>query len=125
MNQYLDLDKPQFKAFVDLPVNQAFQMLNLLKFKNQVEEDGLTGEAQYQQYMMAAQPFIQKANAKVVFYGKPVLNLIGPKELEWNKVLIVEYTTKTDFIQMITAPGYPAELRKKALADSRLIVCTT
>ncbi len=123
MDQYLDLSQAQFKAFVELPAQQPFQMLNLLKFKKQVEEGGISGAEQYQQYMKAVQPYIQKANAKVVFYGQPVFNLIGPTKLEWDKILIVEYATKNDFIQMITTPDYPAELRKKALANSRLIVC--
>jgi len=123
MNHFLELKKTQFKAFVNLPIDQPFQMLNLLKFKQHVNNNAMTGAEQYQQYLKAASPFTQKANAKIIFYGQPMFNLIGPQQLEWDKILIVEYSTKNDFIQMITTPGYPAELRKSALADSRLIVC--
>jgi len=49
--------------------------------------------------------------------------LIGPQELEWDKILIVEYAKKSDFINMITTEGYPAEMRKSAIEDSRLIFC--
>ena len=74
--------------------------------------------------MKAVTPFFQKSNAKILFYGEPKFTLIGPSdELEWDKVLIVEYAKKEDFINMITTKGYPAHLRSKAMADSRLIYC--
>jgi len=123
--QFLDFSKAQFKIFTELAVNQSFQMLNLLKFKDRVEESGITGAEQYQLYLKSAAPFSQKVNATVIFYGKPLFNLIGPEKPEWDKILIVEYLTKNDFIQMITLPDYPADLRRKALANSRLIVCTS
>ncbi|MEM9921869.1 MAG: DUF1330 domain-containing protein [Bacteroidota bacterium] len=123
MNPFLDLTRAQFEAFKEWPIDGAFQMLNLLKFKETVEGSELSGRAQYRKYMEAASPFITQANGKVLFYGRPLLTLIGPTELEWDKVLIVEYASKSDFIGMITKPGYPAHLRKAALEDSRLILC--
>lgn len=125
MQTYLDLTKEQFKDFIALPNDLPLQMLNLLKFKAQVEETGLTGKEQYKVYMKAAFPFFEKSNAKIIFNGNPKFTLIGPvDQLEWDKILIIEYATKKDFITMITSEGYPAHLRTKALADSRLIFCT-
>jgi len=125
MNKYLDLTKEQFKAFMEYPTGEKLQMLNLLKFKDKVEATGKSGGDQYKDYLKAAAPFTIKANAKITFYGTPKFNLIGPKnDLEWDKVLIVEYPTKNDFIAMITNKDYPANLRKMALSDSRLIFCS-
>lgn len=123
MNTYLDITSEQAKAFGALSVDTPLQMLNLLKFKDQVAETGLSGEEQYKAYMKAATPFLQKANGVVLYLGKPKLTLIGPQSLEWDKVLIVEYANKQDFINMSRAEGYPFELRSLALADSRLIFC--
>jgi len=118
MKKHLDLTKEQFKAFLELPTEGAISMLNLLKFKPE------GGKETYKKYMAAAQPFFAKANAKIIFFGKPQFTLIGdPKEDLWDEVLIVEYTDKSDFIKMITTPGYPAEIRREAVEDSRLIFC--
>ena len=123
MEKYLDLTRKQFSEFSQLPIDVPLQMLNLLKFKDHVEETNLSGRQQYKEYMKAALPFFEKSNAKIVFYGDSKFNLIGPTELEWDKVLIVEYATKDDFMRMITTEGYPAKMRQLALEDSRLIFC--
>lgn len=124
MQTYLDLTKEQLNKFLEIPNDLPLLMLNLLKFKSHVEETGLTGKEQYKVYMKAAFPFFEKSNAKIVFNGNPKFTLIGPTDqLEWDKVLIVEYATKNDFVSMITSEGYPAALRNKALEDSRLIFC--
>jgi len=123
MKKYFDLTKDQFKAFAELPIDAPLQMLNLLKFKNHVKETNKSGREQYNDYMKATTPFFQKSNANVVFFGDAKFNLIGPQELEWDKVLIVEYANKNDFIKMITTEGYPAKMRRLAIEDSRLIFC--
>lgn len=125
MEKYLNATREQFKALVAMPVDSPLQMLNLLKFKEKVEETGLTGAEQYKQYMKAAHPYLQKANAKVLYTGNAKAMLIGPESLEWDKVLIVEYAKKEDFLNMVTDKDYPAYLREMALADSRLIFCTS
>jgi len=121
MPTYIDPTRDQFKAIATSNIEGKLSMLNLLKFK---EKSGdISGAEQYKLYMAAAAPFFEKANAKVVFYGKPIASFIGPTGSEWDKVLIVEYADKSDFIKMLTAEGYPAGMRAKAIEDSRLIVC--
>ncbi len=120
---YLNLTKEQFESFAALPTEGAVSMLNLMKFKSRVATTGKTGAEQYQDYLKAAYPYFTKVNAKIVFQGAPKLTLIGPEENEWDKVLIVEYACKEDFIKMITMPGYPSKTRSEALEDSRLIFC--
>ena len=123
--KYLDLTPEQFKAFVALPNEGPYQMLNLLKFKDHVESSGLSGKEQYGKYMKAVAPFFEKANAKMIYSGKPNFSLIGPSDgEEWDKIFIVEYAQKSDFLNMITTEGYPAKMRREAIEDSRLIFCS-
>lgn len=124
MNTYLDLSKAQYLEFMKFDIDEKFQMLNLLKFVDKVPGTELSGIEQYQKYMKAVMPFLIEAQAKVIYDGKPYFTLIGPEAYkEWDKVLIIEYATKGQFINMISSPGYPGDLRKMALADSRLILC--
>jgi len=124
-NEYVEITSKQFQDFTALPLEGAFQMINLLKFKNKVEETGTTGAEAYAQYMNAIVPLFQNTKAKVVYQGKPLFGLIGPEDtIEWDKILIVQYESKQEFLSMITKEGYPAEMRSRALADSRLILCT-
>lgn len=123
MNKYLDLTREQYKAFMEMPIDVPLQMLNLLKFKKKVDDADISGADRYKEYMKATVPFFQKSNAKINFFGDAKFTLIGPEELEWDKVLIVEYASKNDFVKMITTEGYPSEMRKSAIEDSRLIFC--
>ncbi len=123
---YTGVTPEQFQEFSTLPIEGPFQMLNLLKFKDKVVETGTSGAEVYAEYMHAVIPFFMASKAKIVYQGKPIFSLIGPHNTkEWDKILIVEYASKEDFIGMITAEGYPAKIRSQALEDSRLIVCSS
>ncbi len=123
---YVNVTTKQFEDFSAFPLEGPFEMLNLLKFKDKVVETGTTGVEVYAQYMNAVIPFFIASKAKIIYQGKPIFNLIGPENYnEWDKILIIEYASKKDFLRMITAEGYPAKLRSLALQDSRLIVCTS
>jgi len=125
IQKYIDTSQEQFHDFMKLPIEGSFQMMNLLKFKKKVEGTEISGENAYNEYMAAVVPFFKSTSAKIIYQGKPIFNLIGPKgSLEWDKILIVEYGSKQEFIGMITQEGYPKEMRNRAIANSRLIVCT-
>lgn len=121
---FLEINREQFKAFVQLPMNTPVVMLNLLKFKDMVPETGLSGAASYKEYMKQAAPFFARADAEVLFLGKPQTMLIGPENEElWDTVLLVKYKTISGFLEMVQAEGYPSHLRAQSLDDSRLIYC--
>ena len=124
MDTYLDLSKEQYLEFMQYDISEKFQMLNLLKFVDKVPGTKYTGLQQYKHYMKVVMPYFIEAGAKVIYDGNPYFTLIGPAEyMEWDKVLIIEYATKGQFINMISSLDYPGDLRKNALADSRLILC--
>ena len=124
MESYLDVNLDVFQQFKNAAANEPVIMLNLLKYKERVEETGETGKEAYNSYMTAASPFLKKAEAKVLFFGAPMHMLIGPVEEElWDAVIVVQYNSFEHFVGMATAEGYPSHLRKRALVDSRLIHC--
>lgn len=121
---YIEINKEQLNAFLKLPMDKPIVMMNLLKFKETVSGKDITGADLYKKYMKAATPFFVKANAEILFIGKPLSVLIGPeKEVLWDKLLLIKYKTISDFLSMVQAEGYPAHLREEALLDSRLIPC--
>lgn len=122
--QFININTAGLAALKAFPEGKPIQMVNFLKFKKQVPETSYTGEQQYQIYMKAAAKYMAKIEATVVFYGKVKHTIIGPNdELEWDKILIVQYASKAEFFKMVMAEGYPSDLRALALEDSRLLLC--
>jgi len=118
------INHEQFKEFAALPADTPVVMLNLLKFKENVAETGLSGAATYTEYMKASTPFFQKSKAEILYLGKPQRTLIGPEdEALWDKILLIRYPSIAAFIEMVTDKDYPSDMRGKALEDSRLIHC--
>lgn len=121
---FIIVNKEQLNALREVRENREVVMLNLLKYKDKVEETGLTGEASYKQYMKAATPFFENIDAEIIFFGSPLLMLIGPEdESLWDDMLLVKYRNKDEFFKMTRAEGYPTKLREQSLQDSRLIYC--
>jgi len=121
---FIEVNSEQLKALAEVPEDQELLMLNLLRYKDRVEETGLTGETAYKQYMRAASPFFEKADAEIIFFGRPQLMLIGPEDQElWDDILLVKYRNSGEFFRMTQAKGYPSKIREQSLLDSRLIYC--
>ena len=89
-------------------------MLNLLRFK----PNG--GQERYAEYGKAVTPLLEKAGARVVFLGEAALPLLG--DGRWDSVLLVEYTTRQAFLEMIASAEYQAigHLRTEALEHGEL-----
>lgn len=118
-DHYLNPERDQIKSLMTHDYKGAVLMLNLIKYKEKV--DDMTGKEKYREYMAAAKPYIEAASGQVVFYGNPIASIIGPLEIEWDKVMIVKYENKNAFINMIKSEGYPHQIRTAAIQDSRLI----
>lgn len=113
---YLTPTQNQLEALANIPDNEPVIMLNLLKFSD-------SGEL-YKNYTEAAYPFFKESGAEILYQGKVIHTFIGDENAsEWDKMLLVKYDSKTDFINMVTAQNYPNQLRNVALSDSRLFVC--
>lgn len=113
---HINPTRNQLEALMKIPDGEPVVMLNLLKFAD-------SGEA-YKKYMKAAYPFFVSSGAEILYQGNIIHTFIGDENAaEWDKMLLVKYACKTDFIKMTTAEGYPNQLRSAALSDSRLFVC--
>ena len=119
---FLEMAQDDFQRFESLPIDEPIQMINLLKFRNRTI-DGTLGSERYDLYLKTAKPFFAEVEMKILYFGSVQQSLIGP-EKEWDKILIVEYASKEDFLKAVTQKGYPSELRLSALEDSRLLCCT-
>lgn len=124
MESYLNVNPDVFMKFKADTGKEPVIMLNLLKYKERVAGTGESGKEGYSAYLNAAAPFLEKAEATVLFFGAPKHMLIGPVDEElWDAVIIVKYNSFSHFTGMVKAEGYPSHLRERALKDSRLIHC--
>ncbi|MFP3999844.1 MAG: DUF1330 domain-containing protein [Desulfobacterales bacterium] len=91
-------------------------MVNLLRFKPE------SGEALYEKYSQLVYPILKKIGARVIYQGSGVMTFIG--EDHWDTVLLVEYPSRSAFVQMINDPEYieASKYREEGLVDSRLYV---
>jgi len=117
MEEQLTPESPNEEGFTDL-MSRADEgpvtMLNLLSFK----PDG--GRERYMEYGEAVLPLLEKAGGRLVFQGAAAPVVLG--EDSWDLVLLVEYPTRSAFLQMIQSPEYQAiaHLRTEALAKGEL-----
>jgi hypothetical protein len=124
MKTHIRVNLDEFQKFKNANDGEPVIMLNLLRYKDKIEETGETGKEAYSTYLNAASPFFKKVKAEVLFFGTPKHMLIGPADEElWDAVIIVKYNSFSDFMAMAKAEGYPSHLRERALLDSRLINC--
>jgi uncharacterized protein (DUF1330 family) len=104
-------------------------MLNLLRFKSEADgiDEGVTGAEAYFRYTAATQPFMEAVGGRLLMAVQPRESVIGPAASEWDLVLLVEYPSRAKFLEMATNSDY-LEIhahREAAIADSRLIACST
>jgi uncharacterized protein (DUF1330 family) len=104
-------------------------MLNLLRFKEHADgiDEGVSGAEAYARYSAATEPFLRGVGGRLLQAIAARQSVIGPAEPEWDLVLLVEYPSRAKFLEMAMNPEYLKihAHREAALADSRLIACTT
>lgn len=112
-----------------IPSGVPVVMLNLLRFREQADypadkqQAPCSGREAYARYGAAIQPFLKRAQAKVIWQGSARATVIAPQGEAWDDVLLVEYPSKDAFLGMVTSRDYQAITfhRTAALEDSRLV----
>ncbi|MFP4159815.1 MAG: DUF1330 domain-containing protein [Desulfobacterales bacterium] len=106
----------QFQNIQSVSDHGELVMVNLLRFKPE------GGEALYEKYSQMIYPIITKIGARVIYYGNGVMTFIGDDY--WDAVLLVEYPSRSAFMEMIRDPQYleASRYRQEGLIDSRLYV---
>ncbi|MEO1260065.1 MAG: DUF1330 domain-containing protein [Bacteroidota bacterium] len=111
--------KEQFKALMQLPLDQPIVMLNILKYK----QGG--GKEAYQRYTQNVMPFLKKANGRLIWKGQSLHTVIGDTDDQPDLFMLVEYPSIVNFVDMITSPAYQvvAKDRTMSLIYGGLVAC--
>ena len=99
----------QFTALLEGDFTGPVCMVNLLKFKDQAEyEDGrstdLTGNEAYTLYGEQMQEFVVSKGGEFLYFGSCAHLMIGSVDTLWDKVALVKYPSKEEFVAIATAP---------------------
>jgi uncharacterized protein (DUF1330 family) len=106
----------QFQALVAAPDEGPVVMLNLLKFK----QDG--GAETYLHYGDAAIAMVEERGGRLLWSGQAQQVLIGDPAADWDVVVLVEYPSRSAFIEMVSSPEYLQAHADREAALERTIV---
>lgn len=119
----------QLQALAESGDDEPIVMVNLLRFKPMADgiDEGVSGAEAYARYSVATEPFLRAVGGRLLSAVQPKQSVIGPPEGEWDLILLVEYPSRQKFLEMASNPEYQKihAHRDAALADSRLIACTS
>ena len=120
MSTTVEVTAEQFAALAARPAEAPVVMVNLLQFKKP------GGLERYLEYGQEASPHLERVGARIVCGGVAPAVLLGEGQKPWwDAILIVEYPSPAAFIEMVTAPDYPHELRASGLDRGDLIATST
>lgn len=93
-------------------------MINLLAFNDD------EGRLSYERYAAEVLPHLERVGAQIIYAGHSGEVVIGGSERPWwDAIAVVEYPSRSKFIEMVNDPAYEkiAIYRTAALATSELI----
>lgn len=113
----------------------AIRMINLLRFRpvadyadasDPAEPGTSTGAEAYARYGQIAMAEVAAVGGSQFYAGVADQTVIGPEDEAWDMVAIVEYPSRSAFLEMIAKPSYQAGVlhRTAGLADTRIIMTT-
>lgn len=120
LDRHIDATESQIQTLVaaaqhnDTPII----MVNLLAFNDEGGRDS------YLRYAEAVQPHLDRVGASIVYAGDATHTVIGGEDAPWwDTILLVQYPSRTKFLEMVLDPGYQeiAVHRTAALRTSGLI----
>ncbi|HHC79178.1 MAG TPA: DUF1330 domain-containing protein [Flavobacteriia bacterium] len=117
----------QLAELMAYPKNTPVVMVNILKFKARTGNGDETGQEAYARYFKNVQPFVAKANAKLIWKGGVATTVIGDSKNQPDILFLVEYPSVDHFLGMVTDAEYQkvAKDRVVALEYGGLIACQT
>lgn len=119
--------KQQLEALMKYPKDTPVVMTNILKFKTTTDAGNESGEDAYNRYLNNVMPLVIKAKAKLVYKGIVATTVIGDSEDQPDMILLIEYPSVANFLNMISNPAYQKAStdRTIALKYGGLIACKT
>ncbi len=111
----------QLDALVRSNAPGPFAMVSLLKFKEPAP-GGERGEHVYARYLARAIPHAEKVGATMLWYGDASQVFVGVATDGFDRILIVEYPSRTAFREMLQNPEYAASLALRDEALERMVM---
>lgn len=107
LNNQIHPTAEQFQELVNnYPKDQPVVMINILRYKDKTGNGEETGETAYARYGQNVLPFLKKAKGRLLWRGDVNNTVIGSSEGQPQVVLLIEYPSITNFIEMTTDPAY-------------------
>ena len=123
-----DFNPGALEELAKIPDGQPFAVINLNLYKEWAEypegtvSEKLTGQQAYERYAELSTPFVNKVGGVPMWRGSFGLVLIGPEDVRWDEILIMQYPARNAFEKMLADPDYQEIVfhRTAAIKDSRL-----
>ena len=118
----------QIKTLIaNYPKDQPVVMINILRYKDKTGNGDETGEMAYARYGQNVLPFLKKVGGRLLWRGDVNTIVIGDDVQQPQVVLLVEYPSVQNFIEMSTDPAYleVAKDRTLGLEYGGLMASTT
>lgn len=112
----VDPTREDVRAFMAHDDGEPIVMLNLLRY------DGEQGRRSYGEYLSRARKFFGAVGGRVIYAGDCGQALVAPEGDAWDSVLLVEYPSRSAFLEMVKDPAYQqiTELRTRGLSAAVL-----
>ena len=126
-NQILPTREQFIGMMKNYPADTPVVMINILRFRDQVDGREETGTEAYDRYITNVTPLLQAVGGKVIWRGEVKLTVIGDDQDQPDVVLLVEYPSVQKFAEMSTSEAYRAisHDREIALTYGGLLASTT
>ena len=119
-------NREQFAELAGSSETGPVVMLNLLKFKTSATGEAGSGADAYKRYGDAAVEMVEEQGGRILWQGRADQILIGDPAQDWDSVVLVEYPSRTAFIDMVSKPKYEEahEHREAGLERTVLVAMT-
>ncbi len=119
-------NREQFEQLAAAPDDGPVVMLNLLKFKETATDGAGSGTEAYGRYRSAVVEMLEARGGKVLWSGRGEQILIGDPAADSDAVILVQYPSRTAFIEMVTTPEYDEahKHREQGLERTVVVACS-
>lgn len=129
--------KPNEQELIKLahsPNTGPVVMVNLLRFKsgNPRNEQGSAeggpgvGEEAYVSYLRHAAPMVGAVGGRLLWQGRADEYLMGDTSDRWDRVVLVEYPSRSAFLELVNTPEFQAlQGEREAGLEAMALISTT
>lgn len=98
------------------PADTPVVMVNILRFRDQVDGREESGAAAYARYSANVMPLLKKVGGRIIWRGTVNQTVIGDEQDQPDVIILVEYPSVQKFAEMSTSDAYRAIAHDRELA---------